>query len=181
MIAGVDWGFWGVVAAVVIGIATIVVAIATLIVTIVAPVVLDRLGNTTRIAVSGIFDQTGVVLVRISKTGRPPVHIEDVTLLRPGQNQVLPLVWRSSAGSFDIAGGKAEHRCYFQLPKEEVPSNNDAIDVYVRRAEEIHRERALWTELNINLPAGLALTYVRGPGPGQQAGPTGTGGNGQNG
>jgi hypothetical protein len=144
-------------------------------VTIGVPIWLDRRNSAQRITVSGIFDQSGLVSVRINKQGRPTVHIEDVKLLRPETNSVLRLLWRTTVGPFDIAAGDSEYRCYFQLPKAEVPSKNDVVDVYLRWAGETRREKATWTALNIVLPAGLTLIDAREPDPGQQAGPSSTG------
>lgn len=101
------------------------------------------------------------------------MHIDDVKLLYPQTNSVLPQLWRTTNGDFDIAAGKAEYGCYFQLAKQ--PSENDVVDVYVRRAEETRRGKATWTALNMTVPAGLRRIDVREPDPGQQAGPSSTG------
>jgi hypothetical protein len=113
--------------------------------------------------------------VLLNKRGRPTVHIEDVKLLRPGTNTVLPVVSRSPVGPFDIAAGDAESSCYFLLPKAEVPSKNDVLDVYVRRAGGALREKATWTAQNIVLPAGLTLVDIREQDASQQAGPSSAG------
>jgi hypothetical protein len=155
----IDWALWGVVAAVAIGAPTIGI-----------PFWIDRRGNTFAIDVSGSFDKSGVVLVRIKKTGRPAVHIEDVKLLRPDTNSVLPLLWRTTVGPFDIAAGDAEYKCYFQLPKPEIPSESDVVDVYVRWAEQTRKEKAKWTAQNLVLPSGFTPIDVKDPDPGRQAG-----------
>jgi hypothetical protein len=159
---GIDWGFWGVVVAIV----SLVVAIGFGVVSVLIPFLLDRRSNAADVTVKGAVDGSGIVLVHITKSGRPTVHVDDVKLLRSGTNSVLPQVWRTSGGDFDIAAGNAEYRCYFQLDGESAV--RDGVDVLVRRSSKSVRVTATPSDRFFVVPAELARIEVRAPSTGAE-------------
>lgn len=64
MIATTNWGFWGV-----------VVAIVAIVVGAAVAIGIYLRSKAKRVAVSATFDQTGLVQVLIKKTGIPTVHV----------------------------------------------------------------------------------------------------------
>jgi hypothetical protein len=144
----IDWGLWGVIATVVLG---------------GPPVVMEIRKRWFKMYVSAVVDQTGLVRVSIDKKRGHEVEIASVMLLRSGGQSVIPLVSRFPTETIKIAEGKNGAKCYFQIPRTDVPGEGSGIDVRVERSgkkAKATRSKVQRTELNIVLPSGVTMVKV---------------------